>query len=106
MILKRTLARQEQKLITLVCVSLGFVMRLAEDIHTLQNYKLFYDDWFCSIGLAKKLKDEGIYSLSIVRPNRLKSCKLKEENQLKNEGRECYDYRVETKRKHYGPEVV
>ena len=62
-------------------------MRLAEDILRLRNFKLFYDDWFFSIGLAKKLKDEGIHSLSIVRPNRLKGCKLKKKKQLKNEGR-------------------
>ena len=81
-------------------------MRLAEDIPRLRNYKLFYDDWFSSIGLAKNLKDEGIHSLSIVRPNRLKGCKLKKEYQLKNKGWGNYDYRVETKRKHYGLEVV
>ena len=61
----------------------SFVMRLAEDIPRFQNYKLFYNYWFFSIGLAKKLKDEKIHSLSTVRPNRLKGCKLKEENQLK-----------------------
>ena len=77
--------------------SLGFVMRLAEDIHRFQNYKLFYDNWISSFDLAKKLKDEGIHSLSTVRPNRLKGCELKEKNQLKNEGRGSYDYRVETK---------
>ena len=81
-------------------------MRLAEDIPRFQNYKLFFDNWFSSIGLAKKLKDKGILSFSTVRPNRLKGCKMKEENQLKNEGRGNYDYRVEIKRKHYGPEVV
>ena len=63
-------------------VSSGFVMRLTEYIPRFQNYKLFYN-WFSSIGLAKKLKDEGIHSLSTVRANRLKGCKLKEENQLK-----------------------
>ena len=72
-------------------------MRLAEDIPRFRNYKLFNDIWFSSIGLAKKLKDEGIHSLSTVRPNRLKGCKLKEENLLKNEGRGSYDFRVETK---------
>ena len=87
-------------------VSSGFVMRLAEDIPRCQNYKLFFDNWFSSTGLAKKLKDEGIHSFSTVRPNRLKGCKLKEENQLKNKGRGSYDYRVETKKKRYGPEVV
>ena len=53
-------------------VSSGFVMRLAKDIPRFQNYKRFYDNWFSSIDLAKKLKDEGIHSLSPVRPNRLK----------------------------------
>ena len=77
-------------------VSSGFVMRLPEDIPIFRNYKLFYDNWFSSIGLAKKLKDEKIHSLSTVRSNRLKICKLKE-NQLKNEGKGSYDYRAETK---------
>ena len=72
-------------------------MRLAEDISQFRNYKLFFDNWFSSTGLAKKLKDEEIHSFSTVRPNRLKGCKLKEENQLKNEGRRSYDCRVETK---------
>ena len=72
-------------------------MRLAEDMPRFRNYKLFYDNWFSSIGLAKKLKDEGIHSLSTVKPNRLTNCKLKEENQLKNKGRGSCDYRVETK---------
>ena len=35
-------------------VSSGFVMRLTEDIPRLRNYKLFNDDCFSSIGLAKK----------------------------------------------------
>ena len=37
-------------------VSSGFVMRLTENIPRLQNYKLFYDDWFSSIDLAKSSK--------------------------------------------------
>ena len=71
-------------------------MRLAENIPRHRNYKLYYDNWFSSVNLAKRLKDEGILSVATVRPNRLKGCTMKEEKQLKKEGRGSFDFRVET----------
>ena len=76
-------------------VASSYVMRLSEGIPTGKNYKSFYDNWFSSIPLAKKLSERGILSLATIRANRLKGCIMKEEMSLKKEGRGSYDYRVD-----------
>ena len=77
-------------------ISSTYVMRLSEGIPNGKNYKLFYDNWFSSVPLAVKLYERGILSLATIRANRLKGCILKEEKDLKKEGRGCHDSQVET----------
>ena len=60
-----------------VGVSSTYVLRLAEGIPRNLNYKLLYDNWFCSVDLSWKLKEIGIMNVSTIRATRLKGCKIK-----------------------------
>ena len=74
----------------------AFVLRLAENVPKHKNYKFFYHNWFSSLALSAELNKDGIQCLSTVRKNRLKGCVLKDETDLKKEGRGSIDYKIET----------
>lgn len=73
----------------------AYVLALAKDVPKHKNYKLYYDNWFSSLSLARILKTQGILCLSTVRANRLKGVVLKDDNSLKREGRGSADFCVE-----------
>lgn len=76
-------------------MSAAFVVRLVERVPKHRNYKIFFDNWFSSVPLVGKLKDEGILCLSTVQANRLKGCLLKDDKQMKKDGRGTSDFCVE-----------
>lgn len=72
------------------------VLRLCETLPAGKNYKATADNFFTSMPLILALKERGILYLGTARENRLKNCQLKEEKELKKDGRGSFDYRVET----------
>ena len=46
------------------------------------------------MGLIKDLKGDGIWTLGVLKSNRIEGCMLKIEKELKNEGRGSSDTRV------------
>ncbi|XP_033823196.1 piggyBac transposable element-derived protein 2-like [Periophthalmus magnuspinnatus] len=72
------------------------VSRLCSTLPDEKNYKVTADNFFTSMPLIVKLKERGILYLGTARTNRLKNCRLKDEKDLKKEGRGSFDYRVET----------
>ncbi|XP_065318901.1 piggyBac transposable element-derived protein 3-like [Gordionus sp. m RMFG-2023] len=78
-------------------ISGDIVLQLAKNIPKFQNHKLFCDNYFSSIALAKQLKEKGIFMVGTIRSNRLKDCKLKCDKDFKKEGRGSYVYKVDKK---------
>ena len=72
----------------------SIVMRLAQTIPSNQNYKLNFDNYFTSVPLIYQLKSRGIHSLGVVKKNRMSGCQLKEEKELKKEGRGAIDMKI------------
>ena len=66
-------------------------LRLIKNVPKDKNYKLFYDNLFSSLTLSSELKKDGIQCLSTVRKNRLNGCVLKDEKDLKKQGRGSID---------------
>lgn len=64
------------------------VIRLCSDLHH-NGHKVFFDNFFCSIGLLQQLKLYGIEGTGSCRANRLKGAgaKLLDETAMKNKGR-------------------
>ena len=54
-----------------------------------QNYKVYFDNFFTSLRLLKKLKNYGIHALGTIRPNRMEGAQklLESEKALKSKGR-------------------
>ncbi|MGH0137134.1 UNVERIFIED_CONTAM: hypothetical protein FKN15_015830 [Acipenser sinensis] len=74
--------------------SSNIVLKLANIIPQHQNFKLYHDNWFTSIGLEVELAKRGIYCLGTVRSNRLKECTLKTDAEFKKLGRGSYDEKL------------
>ena len=72
------------------------VIRLARSIPQNLNHKLFYDNFFTSPALQVYLAKKGIHSVGTVRANRLPSCSLKSEAEMKKGGRGTIDERTVT----------
>ena len=47
------------------------VMRLCSNLPKNQNYKVYFDNFFCFLGLLKKLKNDGIQALGTIQSNRI-----------------------------------
>lgn len=71
------------------------VLKLASTLPTNENYKIYADNFFSGIAVILKLKAMGIHYVGTVRANRLPNCRLREEKDLKKDGRGAYDSRVE-----------
>jgi hypothetical protein len=71
------------------------VLKLTSTLADHCNYKIFADNLFTSIPLIIKLGGRGIFYTGTVRQNRLQACKLKDEKELKKEGRGSYDHYIE-----------
>lgn len=63
------------------------VVRLARSIPKNQNYRLYCDNYYTSPRLMAYLAQNGIYSLGTVRRNRITSCKLPSEKDMKKDPR-------------------
>ena len=73
----------------------SIVMRLAEGTPKQDKFKLFLDgNYFTSMGLIKYMKANLILALCLLKSNRMESCVLKIENELRKEGKGSSDTRV------------
>ena len=71
------------------CYAANVVLRLSER----KNFKLCFDNWFCTSPLCLELKSLGILTTATIRANRIVGCPLKCEKDLKKEGRGSTFYR-------------
>ena len=78
-------------------VSGNVVLRLIQNLNAASNFKVFFDDWFSSVGLIKCLKQKNIWIVGIIRSSRLKGCKLLTYQELKNNGRGTCDFKFDQK---------
>ncbi|XP_065323767.1 piggyBac transposable element-derived protein 3-like [Gordionus sp. m RMFG-2023] len=63
------------------------VLRLISYIPQQINYKLFFDNWFCSPNLQVVLAQRGIFCAATVRGNRLPNINFPTDKELKKKGR-------------------
>ena len=77
------------------CSARSSVLELCETIPRHQNYKLFFDNWFCTLALCLKLKGMGILTTATVRKDRIGKCPLESTVQMTKSGRGSLDYRVD-----------
>lgn len=73
------------------CPNLGatsnVVVRLSQSIPEKVNHILYFDNFYTSVPLLVYLRARGIYSLGTIRSNRIPSCKLPSDNDIKDEPR-------------------
>lgn len=67
--------------------SANVVVRLAREVPTNQNYRIFFDNYYTSIPLIEYLSSRGILALGTIRKNRIPNCKLPDEKVFKKEPR-------------------
>ena len=72
----------------------SIVMRLVENIPRNENFEVFFDNYFTSIALLLELKALGMYSLGVVKSNRMAGVVLKPKTAMQKEGRGSMDSRV------------
>ena len=78
------------------CSARSSVLELCGTIPRHQNYKLFFDNWFCTLALCLKLKDMGILTTATVRKDRIGKCPFESTVQMTKSGRGSLDYRVDS----------
>ena len=71
------------------------VMRLNDQIPKQMGYKDIFDNYFTFIELFVKLKEQGFWDLGTLRKDRMRTCRLKSEKDLKKKGRGSYDGAVD-----------
>lgn len=76
--------------------SSNVVARLTHSVPDNVNHKIYFDNWFTSVPLQVHLAKRGILSLGTVRLNRLFSCTMPNEKELKKRGRGSYVEKVAT----------
>ena len=64
-----------------------YVMKLCETLPSDKNFVVYFDNYFTSFKLQRLLLGRGIHSVGTMRVNRLDGLQLKDERQLKKEGR-------------------
>ncbi|KAJ8878155.1 hypothetical protein PR048_022622 [Dryococelus australis] len=77
-------------------ISGNIIIELASTIHEHRNYKLYFDNWFSSISLAKQLQDKGIWCVGTIWENRIPNPPLKTDQELKKEGRGTHSCAVDS----------
>ena len=77
------------------CSSKSSVLELCANVPPHQNYKIFFDNWFCTLELLLKLKEIGILAVGTTRSDRIAKCPLKTNKEMQKEGRGAMDYRVD-----------
>ena len=58
------------------CTGSNIVMKLLETLPKGENYKLFFDNWFCTLDLLLQLKEMKILTTATIRMDRIKGCPL------------------------------
>ncbi|XP_049302012.1 piggyBac transposable element-derived protein 3-like [Bactrocera dorsalis] len=77
-------------------LSSDVVLYLAQNLSKHKNYKLYFDNWFTSVSLLIALKEMGIFATGTVRKNRISSCQLVSDAELKKQGRGSFAVKCET----------
>ena len=77
------------------CTGAYAVLRLIETLPHHHGFKLFFDNWFCSLQLCLQLKSTGFQVTATVRADRLKGCPLPAEKELKKKGRGAHSYKTD-----------
>ena len=77
------------------CSSKSSVLKLCANVPPHQNYKIFFDNWFCTLELLLKLKEIGILAVGTTRSDRIAKFPLKTNKEMQKEGRGAMDYRVD-----------
>lgn len=67
----------------------------AADIPPKQGYKLFFDNYFSSVGLFQYLTDHGYCATGTIREGRIAKCPLKSNADMQKLERGTYDYRTD-----------
>ena len=75
------------------CTGEYVILRLCENLPIHQNYQLYFDNWFSTLLLLIKLKDQGILATATLRADRLKGCPLPKDKELVSLGRGSSTYR-------------
>ena len=75
------------------CSAANVILRLSQGIPQHQNFKLCFNNWFCTLSLCLELKSLGILTTATIRANRIAGCPLKCEKDLKKESRGSTSYR-------------
>lgn len=78
------------------CTSEDVVLRLVQELPKNCNYKLCFDNWFCSLRLCLRLRNLGILTTATVRSNRIAKCRLDSDKDLKKTGRGAFSYKTDT----------
>ena len=71
------------------------VMQLCSWLSKRNGYKLFFDKYFTCNELLVKLKEQTIWAVGALRTDRMRTCKLKSEKELKKERRGSFDGSVD-----------
>ena len=71
-----------------MCSSSYVVKRLVEGLPKNENYRLFFDNWFCTLDLCIILKRMGFLFTATIRKDRMKGC----ENEMKKMDRVTHRY--------------
>ena len=69
------------------------VNRLIECLPKHDNFKLFFDNWFCSLDLCRNLRSMGILTIATIRADRMHGCLLPTEKELKKGGRGSHSFK-------------
>ncbi|KAJ8868173.1 hypothetical protein PR048_031982 [Dryococelus australis] len=77
-------------------ISGNIVIELARTIPEHKNYKLYFDNWFSSISLAKELQDRGICCVGTIQENKIPNPPLKTDQVLKKDGRRAHSCAVDS----------
>ena len=77
------------------CAGAFCVLKLIETLPRHQNFRSFFDSWFCSLQLCLHLKVLGFIVTATLRADRMKSCPLPAEKDLKKDGRGSFAFRTD-----------
>ena len=69
--------------------------RLIESLPKNQNFKLCFDNWFCSLDLCLNLNKLGILTTATIRNDRMQGCCLPTESEMRKKGRGSHAYKCD-----------
>ena len=77
------------------CTTESVVLRHSEGIPKHNNHYPYFDNWFSTLDLMINLKSMGILATATFRSNRIGSCPLETEAELKKKSRRSSGYRTD-----------